>query len=136
MRRIVAPVVLSFVLSALVACAGAGGGTDNRSSAPAAAGSQPGAQSITVQATDSLKFEPSSITVTAGQPVQLTLFNTGQMQHDWSLDQGATQPVRIVANPRQSAAATFTIERPGTYTFVCSVPGHAAAGMRGTITAQ
>jgi nitrite reductase (NO-forming) len=74
--------------------------------------------------------------VKAGQPVQLTLSNTGQMQHDWSLDQGAAQPVEIVANAGQTATGTFTIPRPGTYTFVCSVPGHAAAGMKGTITAQ
>jgi nitrite reductase (NO-forming) len=91
---------------------------------------------VSVQATDSLKFEPSSITVKAGQPVELTLSNTGQMQHDWSLDQGAAQPVRMVANAGQSATGTFTIQRPGTYTFVCSVPGHAAAGMKGTLTAQ
>lgn len=36
----------------------------------------------------------------------------------------------------QSASGTFTIDRPGTYTFICSQPGHEAGGMKGTITAQ
>ena len=91
---------------------------------------------VSVQAFDSLKFDPSSVAVKAGQPVQLTLSNTGQMQHEWSLEQGAAQPVKIVANAGQSATGTFSIDRPDTYTFICSAPGHAAAGMRGTITAQ
>jgi nitrite reductase (NO-forming) len=132
MHRLVGPFVLSLALGALVACTG----TASPAAAPAAAGANPGAQSITIQATDGLKFEPSSITVKAGQPVQLTLSNAGQMQHDWSLNQGAAQPVKIVANAGQTATGTFTIQRAGTYTFICSVPGHAAAGMQGTITAQ
>ena len=35
-----------------------------------------------------------------------------------------------------TGTGTFTIERAGTYTFVCSVPGHSDAGMKGTITVQ
>jgi uncharacterized cupredoxin-like copper-binding protein len=26
--------------------------------------------------------------------------------------------------------------KPGTYTFLCEVPGHAAAGMKGTLTVK
>ena len=72
--------------------------------------------------------------MTAG--VCLTLSNTGQTVHDWSLTQGAEQPVKISAAGGQSASGTFTIDRPGTYTFICSQPGHEAGGMKGTLTAQ
>jgi nitrite reductase (NO-forming) len=133
MRSLLAPVVAVVGLVLLSACSSAA----KTAAAPqAGAGSTATAQMVSVQASDSLTFDPSSITVKAGQPVQLTLSNTGRMQHDWSLDQGAAQPVKIVANAGQSATGSFTIERPGTYTFICSVPGHAAAGMKGTITAQ
>lgn len=133
MRFRFSPVLAIVALVLLTACTS----STNSSTAPQpGAASSASAQMVNVQAADTLKFEPSSITVKAGQPVQLTLSNTGQMQHDWSLDQGAAQPVKIVANAGQTATGTFTIQRPGPYTFICSVPGHAAAGMQGTITAQ
>ena len=133
MRPVLAPLLAIVSLILLTACSPSA----NTSAAPqAGAASNATGQMVSVQATDSLKFEPSSITVKAGQPVQLTLSNTGQMQHDWSLDQGSGQPVKIVANAGQSATGTFNLQRAGTYTFICSVPGHAAAGMQGTITAQ
>jgi len=58
------------------------------------------------------------------------------MPHDFSLTDGVAQPVKITATGGQSASGTFTIEKPGTYSFDCSMPGHAAAGMRGTIAAE
>jgi len=39
-------------------------------------------------------------------------------------------PVKIEAGPGQSAQATFVIQSPGTYEFVCSQPAHALLGMR------
>jgi uncharacterized cupredoxin-like copper-binding protein len=133
MRLLLAPLVASLSLVALTACSS----STSTSAAPRpGAGDNASAQMVAVQASDSLKFEPDSLTVKAGQPVQLTLTNAGQLQHDWSLDQGAAQPVKIVANAGQTAAGTFTIQQPGTYTFMCSVPGHAAAGMKGTLTVQ
>ena len=71
-----------------------------------------------------------------GQPVQLTLRNTGVAQHDFTLTDGVAQPVKITAAGGQTASGTFTIESPGTYTFECSMPGHAAAGMQGSLTAE
>ena len=108
-----------------------GGGT---SSAPAALPA--GAQQVTLTVGNSMRFEPSSFTVQAGQPVALSLQNTGQVTHDFTLTDGVAQPVKITAAAGQTAQGTFTIQQPGTYTFACSQPGHAAAGMRGTITAQ
>ncbi len=89
-----------------------------------------------MQGTDALKFEPATLTVKAGQPITLTFANSGQTVHDWTLTQFAAQPVKITAAGGQSASATFTLDRPGTYTFICSQPGHEAGGMKGTITAQ
>jgi uncharacterized cupredoxin-like copper-binding protein len=83
-----------------------------------------------------MSFDPSTITVRAGEPVVLTLHNTGQMPHDLTLTDGVTQPVKISAAGGQTASATFTLDHSGTYAFVCSMPGHAPAGMRGTMIAQ
>jgi uncharacterized cupredoxin-like copper-binding protein len=99
------------------------------------AGVSDDAQQVTLDVGNSLSFEPAAISVRAGQPVRLVLRNTGLVPHDFSLSDGVAQPVRITAAGGQTASGTFTIEQPGTYSFECSMPGHASGGMRGTLTA-
>ena len=134
MYRLFAPLIVTFATAVLVACSPASSTRPAAGAEGAAASSA--AQAVTVQGTDALKFEPATLTVKAGQPVTLTFTNSGQTVHDWSLAQGAGQPVKISAAGGQSASGTFTIDRPGTYTFICSQPGHEAGGMKGTLTAQ
>jgi plastocyanin len=93
-------------------------------------------QSVTVVASDSMRFAPAAITVQAGRPVQITLRNDGNATHDFRLTQSVPRPVQVIAKGGESKVATFTISRPGTYTFVCTQFGHEMAGMKGTITAQ
>jgi len=85
---------------------------------------------------NSMAFTPSQLTVPAGRPVQLTLQNSGAIPHTFTLAEGVATPVTIKADGGQTARGTFTLEKPGTYTFICEVPGHTAAGMKGTITVQ
>ena len=94
------------------------------------------AQQVTVRGLDTMRFEPAQITVKAGQPVTLTFENAGAAIHDFTLSAGASQRVQTVAPAGGRGTATFTIDRPGTYTFVCAQPGHEPAGMKGTIVAQ
>jgi uncharacterized cupredoxin-like copper-binding protein len=95
-----------------------------------------GAQQVTVTVGKGMSFEPSAITVRVGQPVELTLRNDGDSAHDFTLTEGVAQPITITVNGGQTASGTFTLERPGTYHFECSMTGHALVGMRGTITVQ
>jgi nitrite reductase (NO-forming) len=119
------------------ACGGAaeraGTAADTAISAPAVTD---GVQQVTLALGDSLRFAPQSVVVRAGEPVELTLRNDGGMPHDFVITDGVSSPVKVVAQGGQTAHGTFTIDTPGTYTFVCSVPGHAAAGMRGSITVR
>ncbi len=107
-------------------------------SAPAAAASPAAgaAQQLSVNALDTLRFDPPTLTAKAGQPITITVNNTGQSLHDFSMTDGPDQPVKVLAQPGQKATGTFTITKPGTYTFFCSQPGHQAAGMQGTLTVQ
>ena len=95
-----------------------------------------GVQQLTVHSNDAMRFEPNVITVRAGHPVELTLKNDGTNDHDFALSEGVGQPVKIVVKGGQSASSTFTLDKPGTYSFTCSQFGHAGAGMKGTIEAQ
>lgn len=138
MRKQFGAVLLVLGLVLTTACTGATASERARDSGPAAPASAlaAAAQQLTVTARDSMKFEPSSVTVKAGQPVEVTLRNEGRMAHDFTLSEGVSRRVKIRADGGASASATFTIDRPGTYTFDCSVADHKAAGMTGTITAQ
>ncbi len=138
MRKLLTTALLTGAIGLTAACGSAAASDRDRSrGAPA----QPtvtadGVQRVTVSVANRMAFEPSTIAVRAGQPVELTLRNGGLIPHDFSISEGVSQPVKIEAGGGSSASATFTIDRPGTYTFICSVSGHEAAGMKGTITAR
>jgi Cu+-exporting ATPase len=76
-------------------------------------------------------FSQTEIHVTAGRFVVLEFTNLDPVFHDWMVDGLAN--VDAPARPGQTQRVRFRIDRPGTYTFVCSVPGHADAGMRGLL---
>jgi plastocyanin len=104
-------------------------------SAPASSGGS-SIQRVTVKALDTMRFDPPTLTVPVGQPVQLTLVNEGALIHDIVLNEGAAQPVKIEAIGNSTFSSTVTIVRAGTYTYICAQPGHEAAGMKGTIVAR
>lgn len=100
------------------------------------AGSTATGTTLTVNASDQMRFDPQTLNVPAGQPITVTLVNGGALLHDIVLTDGVEQPVKIEAAGKESAHGTFTMPRPGTYTYICAQPGHEAAGMKGTIIAR
>jgi heme/copper-type cytochrome/quinol oxidase subunit 2 len=93
-----------------------------------------GAQTLTVQTTDRLRFTPDTLTIKAGQPVRLTLDNgAGNLVHGFAIK---GTDVQIVAPPHTRTTGTFTIVAPGTYEFYCAQPAFEEAGMVGTLTVQ
>jgi uncharacterized cupredoxin-like copper-binding protein len=133
--RSLALVALALGLVLLTACGASSTGADTANAVTAAAGAD-GVQQLTLEVGNDMRFEPSAMIVKAGQPVELTLHNSGDTAHDFSLSAGVAQPVKVSAAGGQTASATFSVSSPGTYSFDCSMPGHAMAGMRGTLIAQ
>jgi uncharacterized cupredoxin-like copper-binding protein len=93
-------------------------------------------EQVTVVGTDDFRMTPSTITVQAGQPLQVTFQNGGEILHDFTAQQGLGKPVTILEQGGQSGTATITYDKPGTYKFFCAQPGHDQLGMHGTITVQ
>jgi plastocyanin len=95
---------------------------------------QNGVLEIDADPTGQLKFLASSATATAGK-VTLQMKNMSSVSHDIAVTGGGiTQVGAIVAH---GGTSTVTVNlKPGTYTFYCSVPGHEAAGMKGTLTVK
>src|SRR5262245_12773057 len=62
--------------------------------------------------------------------VRFTVVNRGSVPHDFAIA-GRRTPV---LEPGRSAVLTVTFTHAGTVAYRCSVPGHAALGMKGTLT--
>jgi Cu+-exporting ATPase len=91
------------------------------------------AQRVAVTARD-LAFVPADITIRAGLTTVLSFHNDGTTFHDWEVEGVAN--VDAGARPGQTQRIRFVIEHPGTYAIQCTVPGHAAAGMVGTLMVE
>ena len=110
-------------------------------SRPTLTAAQPTAQTSAVAPTNlttnvsitasEFKFSPTSINVPLGQKVIFTLNNTGVVEHDFTV---ASTGFTLRANPGQTATGEFTFDKPGVFDFICSIPGHKDAGMKGSLT--
>jgi uncharacterized cupredoxin-like copper-binding protein len=104
--------------------------------APPAAGAALPAEQVTITGTDDFRMNPSAISVKAGQPLEVTFNNGGEILHDFTVQQGVARPVTILEHGGESGTATVIYDKPGTYKFFCAQPGHDQLGMHGTITVQ
>jgi uncharacterized cupredoxin-like copper-binding protein len=114
--------------------------------------SQPAAQ-ITVTM-DDFFYGPSAITIPAGQPVELTIKNDGQIEHDFVVDDidvssvstegsgvgdhhmsgdHADYDLHVSTSAGGTSILKFTAKEPGTYKIFCSIAGHIEAGMIGEL---
>lgn len=91
-----------------------------------------GADEILIVA-DEFSFEPDELRLVAGETVNVTLDNRGVAFHDFVIgDIGFA----LVADPNRRSTGALLFDRPGRYEFICSVPGHAQAGMTGTVVVE
>ena len=102
-------------------------------SAAAAPSPKPGVQKITMTGVD-FKFEPSTLTVAAGKPVEIVFDNKGTNPHTFTLEGGPS--FELKTDPGGSQSGTLPALKPGTYQFICSIPGHEQLGMKGTLTVK
>lgn len=97
-----------------------------------ACGEKPAPLAVTLRAQD-IKFDITTLTIKAGQPVALTYINEGVIDHAFQIDNiVAEQKVR----PGETRTFEFRVKKPGTYRFVCVIPGHEMAGMAGTLVVE
>ncbi len=131
-----AVLVLATVSTAILT---SGGSTSKATVAPATpagreAASGSGTSSLKEEADPEgqLRFTTKNLSAKAGT-VTINFANASPLMHNMTIAQGTTV---LGATPTfQGATKTLTLNlKPGTYTFYCSVPGHRAAGMEGTLT--
>ncbi len=90
-----------------------------------------GAREIAVRA-KSFEFTPKRLAVGVGEAVTIELTST-DIEHDVTVE-GIGHVVH--AGGDQTEQGGLKIDQAGTYEFYCSISGHRAAGMEGTIVVR
>lgn len=114
-------------------------------------------RTITIDATDTLKFTPDNLTIREGETIAFVVTNTGSIPHEFvigdeavqteheqemadgteeEMDEMGDKPYAIDVPPHETVTLVYTFDDPGTLLYGCHVPGHYAAGMVGTITVE
>ena len=134
--------VLLAVLAMSLLMAACGGGGDNSGETTA-----PEPVTLSFAGLDEFRYDPESAAVPAGAEVSVNFANEGALEHDWMLVAEGTDVNTLTAENAlmpeahsgvlpagQSNTFSFTAPAAGTYQIVCTVAGHAPAGMVGTLT--
>ncbi len=79
-----------------------------------------------------LAYTTKSLTAKAGK-LTIDFSNASPVEHDVAIAQGSSVVGQTPVFTGGSKTLTITL-KPGTYSFYCTVPGHRAAGMEGTLT--
>jgi uncharacterized cupredoxin-like copper-binding protein len=104
-------------------------------------------RTIGISMLDTMRYEPSSITVKAGETVRFLIENKGQLVHEFGIgsfeeqarhaemmkampDMKHDDPNVITVEPGQRKQLIWQFTRPGTFEIACHVPGHYPAGMK------
>ena len=113
----------------LVLVAAAGCGDDDTAAEVDGLPTVEGAPELVVVATD-FAFEPEVLHLVAGEPVNVVL-ESSQGGHNLAV---STVDFRLpIVDEGEVTRGALTIDEPGTYEVVCTVPGHASEGMVGTV---
>jgi uncharacterized cupredoxin-like copper-binding protein len=77
-------------------------------------------------------FKLSSKSIARPGTVRFNFKNAGHVKHDFSINHKHTPMI----SPGKTASITVSFRKKGKYSYLCTVPGHAAAGMRGVFTVR
>lgn len=94
------------------------------------------------------RFEPATMTISAGEPLTVTIRNDDPIAHEWMVGDDAMHashrtgtepfhdqiPTEVTIPAFSSRTTTITFDEPGTYLYICHLPGHEAYGMVGVLT--
>jgi uncharacterized cupredoxin-like copper-binding protein len=92
-------------------------------------------------------YDLGQFTVPAGVPVRIVLKNEDPIDHEWIVGDAAlherhrtgtepvhdSRPTEVTIPAGATRETTVTFDTPGTYLYICHLPGHEAYGMVGTV---
>lgn len=131
--------LLGVALAGLSMTAACGGTGDGRSQSGTKAAHTRSVSSTVSEAADQsgrLRFTRALLAARAGR-VTIVFTNASPVPHNLTLEQPGTRRVLGATSTfsRGKTHLTLTLP-PGRYSFYCSIPGHRAAGMHGTLVVR
>lgn len=81
-----------------------------------------------------IAFDTTSLSSKPGK-VTIEFDNPSAIEHDVAIEKGDQELAKSAIVTEGKTSVTAELE-PGDYTFLCTVPGHAEAGMEGTLTVR
>jgi plastocyanin len=118
------------VLSLLVAGCGGGGGGNRNKSVTVTAPAGGGPATVTIDAED-VFFSPKFVKAPAGK-LDIHYVEKGSQHHTLVID--GVKNFKLAVGPGNGSDNGTADLAPGKYTFYCTIAGHRAQGMEGTIT--
>lgn len=128
------------LLTAVVAITACGAQTE--------AAPEPEGVTLAISGYDNFAYDPAAFSVPSGSEVTVNFKNEGGLDHNFVLVSSSADPLTVTeANAIGGINAgtvsgggettlTFNAPPPGTYQYVCTIAGHAAGGMVGTMTVE
>jgi len=106
--------------------------TTNTAPSSSAAGLAPNASGAIQVKGGEFFFRLSTKSIPTPGKVTFTFTNIGHVAHDFKIDGKVTPLIQ----PGQTTKLAVTFTKAGTYPYLCTVPGHAEAGMKGSFTVR
>jgi plastocyanin len=111
-----------------------GGQQGGAAQQPAAPKGPGGSLKISTDPNGQLAFDTKSLSSKPGK-VTVTLTNPQPIAHNFAIEENGKLLGQTPLITASTAKQTFDLAA-GSYTFLCTVPGHAQAGMQGTLTVK
>lgn len=144
---------LGLSLAALIAIVGGcgGGSKEPDSSSPLPPSESTPARTVNIEMRD-IAFEPTAVSVKAGETVTFVFHNSGAIPHDAYIGDEAAQAEHekemrakdnsaehhggggITVEPGKASSITHTFDKPGARLIGCHQAGHYQAGMKVAVT--
>ena len=141
MKRLAA--LAPFVIAAVVAGCGASSSSSTSSSATASSSTVSAASAAAAPASgggSGLTLNESEFKITPAGPkvphtgeITLTVKNVGAVTHALTVDTPSGPVSTSNIAPGKTATLKVNMSKAGTYKFFCPIPGHEAAGMKGSL---
>src|ERR1051326_4643169 len=81
-----------------------------------------------------IAFDTTKLSAQAGK-ITIDFTNPSALEHDVAIEQNGKQ-IAISETIAEGETSVIAELEPGAYTYLCTVPGHAEAGMQGTLTIE
>ena len=117
--------------------------------AVAVAGCTPAPQTVTLTIHYSA-FDVTELSVPRGVPITFVLVNEDPIDHEWLIGDDAFHaahrtgthathddvPAEVTLPALETVQTTITFDEPGTFAYICHLPGHEAYGMVGRLSVR